>query len=331
MNKPVILIPPGDPSGIGPEVALRALMQEPSIFSLCVPVLVCDPAVLCDARLGMSLPEIRVLSAIEDARSDTGNICVLPGAHIAYEDYAPGRLSPAAAGAAVAWVREAASLVMKDRAAAVVTGPLNKEAMRAAGIRFIGHTELLADAAGVAGCTTMLATPGLRVTHVTRHIPFKDIADTLSSELIMQTVEITHKGLEQMGVAKPRLAVAGLNPHNGDNGLLGCEEAEIIAPAVRAARAAGIGVAGPVPADSVFFQAINGDFDAVVCLYHDQGHIAVKTHDFRRSITITLGLPFLRTSVDHGTAFEIAGKSCADAASMTEAILQAAEYASGWE
>jgi len=173
----------------------------------------------------------------------------------------------------------------------------------------------------------MLATPGLRVTHVTRHIPFREIAAHITKENVLETILITYAGMRDLGYSDPRLAVAGLNPHNGEHGLLGQEEIDEITPAVEVARTKGIDIYGPVPADSVFFQAIRGDYDAVVTLYHDQGHIAVKTHGFEESITITLGLPIIRTSADHGTAFDIAGRGIANEASMVAAILEAARIA----
>ncbi|MDF1515733.1 MAG: 4-hydroxythreonine-4-phosphate dehydrogenase PdxA, partial [Anaerolineae bacterium] len=193
---------------------------------------------------------------------------------------------------------------------------------------YIGHTEILSDITGTERCTTMLATPGLRVTHVTRHIPFQKISAGITKETVLETIQLTHEGMRDLGYTSPRLAVAGLNPHNGEHGLLGREEIDVIEPAIRSAQHQGINVTGPIPADSVFFQAIRGDFDAVVTQYHDQGHIAVKVHGFEESITITLGLPIVRTSADHGTAFDIAGQGLANASSMFAAIMEAANIAS---
>jgi 4-hydroxythreonine-4-phosphate dehydrogenase len=175
----------------------------------------------------------------------------------------------------------------------------------------------------------MLATPGLRVVHVTRHVPLAEAAALITRDRVLNTIRVTERGLEQMGVPKPRMAVAALNPHGGDEGLIGREEIEHIGPAVEAAQREGIEVQGPIPADSVFFRAIEGEFDVVVAMYHDQGHIPIKTHDFARSVTITLGLPIVRTSVDHGTAFDIAWQGKAEETSMVEAIRLAAELAQG--
>jgi 4-hydroxythreonine-4-phosphate dehydrogenase len=220
---------------------------------------------------------------------------------------------------------------------AIATGPINKAALKAAGVPFVGHTELLAALTGEERVTTMLATTGrraepveaLRVVHVTRHVPLAEVAKHITKARVLETIRLTDVGLKQMGIATPRLAVAALNPHGGDDGLMGCEELDAIGPAVEAAQAEGIDVHGPIPADSVFFRAIRGEFDAVIAMYHDQGHIPIKTHGFERSVTVTLGLPIVRTSVDHGTAFDIAWQGVAHEESMVEAICLAAQLVSG--
>jgi 4-hydroxythreonine-4-phosphate dehydrogenase len=244
-----------------------------------------------------------------------------------------GEVSAAGGRASVAYVEAATELAMQGRVNALATGPINKAALRAAGIPYIGHTELLTALIGVGltrnSVTTMLATPGLRVVHVTRHVPLAGVAALITGKRVLNTIRVTHRGLAQMGVPKPRLAVAALNPHAGDEGLMGREEIEHIGPAVAAARREGIKAQGPIPADSVFFRALEGEFDAVVAMYHDQGHIPIKTHDFARSVTVTLGLPIVRTSVDHGTAFDIAWQGKADETSMVEAIRLAAQLAQG--
>jgi 4-hydroxythreonine-4-phosphate dehydrogenase len=239
-----------------------------------------------------------------------------------------GSVSKATGRAAVEYVTKAVKLALSNEIAALATAPLNKEAIQLAGFHYIGHTEILSELTNTQECTTMLATPGLRVTHVTRHMPFRNIAESITKEAVLNTIRITYQGMRDLGYKRPRLAVAGLNPHNGENGLLGREELDEIAPAVQEARKLHMNVIGPIPADSVFFQAIRGDFDAVVTLYHDQGHIAVKTHGFEQSITITLGLPIIRTSADHGTAFDIAGQGIANEQSMVAAIIEAANIAS---
>ncbi len=302
---PVIGITLGDAAGIGPEVVAKAL-QRPEIYTLC------RPLVIGDARLLRALPADAQLLDLHNL--DPAEVAV-------------GCLCPAAGRAAVEYVLKAVELALQGALDAIATAPLNKEAMRLAGYNYIGHTEILAETTHTPRCTTMLATPGLRVTHVTRHIPFCEIAAQITLANVLETICITHAGMRDLGFAAPRLALAGLNPHNGDGGLLGREELDVLAPAAAEARARGIDVTGPLPADSVFFQTIRGDYDVVVTLYHDQGHIAVKTHGFERSITITLGLPIIRTSADHGTAFDIAGQGIASPESMVAAIVEAAHIA----
>ena len=208
--------------------------------------------------------------------------------------------------AAVEYVLKAGELALAGEVQGIATGPINKEAMQLGGYDYIGHTEILADLTGSPRCTTMLATGSLRVVHVTRHLPLRQVADAITRERVLETIQLTAESLPAMGIEQPRLGVAALNPHGGEGGLLGREEIEEIAPAIEAAQAMGIDARGPYPADSIFFRAIAGEFDAVVAMYHDQGHIPVKTHGFESSVTVTLGLPIVRTSVDHGTAFDIA-------------------------
>ncbi|HOT90142.1 MAG TPA: 4-hydroxythreonine-4-phosphate dehydrogenase PdxA [Anaerolineae bacterium] len=326
IDLPLVAITLGDVAGIGPEVVVKALAL-PEVWTVCRPLVIGDARALTEARLGIPVPLLRVVRDPETAEFSKGTLTLLDLRNLDPADAPLGRISPTAGRAAVEYVLKAAELAMTGAVDAVATAPLNKEAMHLAGFDFIGHTEILADVTHTPRCTTMLATPGLRVTHVTRHIPFRSIAEHLTVERVLDTIVITHTGMQKLGFPQPRIAVAGLNPHNGDNGLLGREELDIIKPAVVAAQAQGIDARGPIPADSVFFQALRGDYDVVVCQYHDQGHIAVKTHGFEQSITITLGLPIIRTSADHGTAFDIAGRGIANADSMRAAILEAAAMA----
>jgi 4-hydroxythreonine-4-phosphate dehydrogenase len=268
---------------------------------------------------------------VAEARFRPGTCEVLDLDNVDLAALQPGQVSAAAGRASVAYVEAAVGLAMEGNVDALATGPINKAALRAAGIPYIGHTELLTALIGdgLSGehVTTMLATPGLRVVHVTRHVPLVEVAGLITRERVLNTIRVTHRGLVQMGMPQPRLAVAALNPHGGDEGLIGREEIDHIAPALEAAQREGIEAHGPIPADSVFFRAIDGQFDAVVAMYHDQGHIPIKTHDFARSVTVTLGLPVVRTSVDHGTAFDIAWQGKADERSMVEAIRLAAQLA----
>jgi 4-hydroxythreonine-4-phosphate dehydrogenase len=238
---------------------------------------------------------------------------------------ARGEVSAAAGRAAAEYIERAVYLTQAGEADAIVTGPINKAALQSAGIPFVGHTEMLAALTHDERVTTMLATPGLRVVHVTRHLPLAEVSAHITRKRVLDTIRLTDTGLQQMGIAHPRVAVAALNPHGGDQGLMGREELDEIGPAVQAALGEGIDVNGPIPADSIFFRAIRGEFDVVVAMYHDQGHIPIKTHGFDRSVTVTLGLSIVRTSVDHGTAFDIAWQGIANEESMVEALLLAAQ------
>ena len=328
---PVVAITMGDPAGIGPEVTLKALAHA-EVWDCCRPLVVGDAGVLekAAALVGAALA-FRPISHASEARFDPSTPDVLDLSNVDLAALQTGIVSAAAGKASVEYVRRAVELTQAGQADAIATGPINKAALKAAGIPYIGHTELLVDLLGEERVTTMLATEGLRVVHVTRHVSLAEVAALITRERVLETIRLTHMGMRQMGIPRPRLAVAALNPHGGDGGLMGREEIEAIGPAVEAARAEGIDAVGPVPADSVFFRAIRGEFDAAVAMYHDQGHIPIKTHGFERSITVTMGLPIVRTSVDHGTAFDIAWKGMASEESMVEAIRLAARLAGGRE
>jgi 4-hydroxythreonine-4-phosphate dehydrogenase len=332
-ERPVVAITMGDPAGVGPEVAAKALAFH-DVGTWCRPLLVGDADVMhmALAAAGTAM-RLHPVADVITARFAPGACDVLDLDNVDLTALQPGQVSAVAGRASVAYVESAARLAMQGKVDAVTTGPINKAALRAADIPFIGHTELLTSLTGEGlsdqRVTTMLAKPGLRVVHVTRHVPLAEVADLITQERVLSTIHVTHRGLREMGMTKPRLAVAALNPHGGDEGLIGREEIEHIGPAVEAAKREGIEVQGPIPADSVFFRAIAGEFDAVVAMYHDQGHIPIKTHDFARSVTVTLGLPIVRTSVDHGTAFDIAWQGKADETSLVEAIRLAAQLAQG--
>lgn len=324
-EKPLIAVTMGDPAGIGPEITVKAAAR-PEIRRCCRLLAVGDASILIAAMemTGVSLA-ISPVADVAEARFDHTTLNVLDLENVDVAALASGEVSAAAGEASVAYVRKAVELAQEGLVGAIATGPINKSALRAAGIPYVGHTELLAALTDEERVTTMLTTPGLRVVHVTRHVPLAEVAARITKERVLETLHITDRGLKQMGIETPSLAVAALNPHGGDGGLIGREEIDEIGPAVEEAAREGINVNGPIPADSVFFQAIDGAFDAVVAMYHDQGHIPIKTHDFAHSVTLTLGLPIVRTSVDHGTAFEIAWQGEADDTSMVEAIRLAAE------
>jgi 4-hydroxythreonine-4-phosphate dehydrogenase len=328
-TKPIIVITMGDPAGIGPEVTVKALAC-PEVWDCCRPLVVGDGATLERvAALIDGVPGPHIISQLGEAHFKPDAPDVLDLQNVDLESLQPGHVSAAAGRASVEYVERAVALVQAGRADAITTGPINKAALKAAGIPYIGHTELLAALIGEERVTTMLATTGLRVVHVTRHVSLAQVAALITREHVLETTRLTHTGLQQMGISRPRIAVAALNPHGGDEGLMGREEIDAIGPAVEAARDEGIDAVGPIPADSVFFRAIRGEFDVVVAMFHDQGHIPIKTHGFERSVTVTLGLPIVRTSVDHGTAFDIAWQGLASEESMVEALRLAAQLAVG--
>ena len=241
-----------------------------------------------------------------------------------------GEISAVCGSAAVRAVEQAAGITARGEAAAMVTCPINKEAVHAAGyVADIGHQEILARLTGSKWTATMLMTPGLRVVHLSTHKSLIEAARFVTKATIVEKLQLTRDTLARWGMTNPRIAVAALNPHGGEGGLLGREEIEEIAPAVQAAHKLGIDVRGPIPADSVFNRAIAGEFDLVLAMYHDQGHIAIKVHNFAESVTATLGIPFIRTSVDHGTAFDIAGRGIADHTSLVAAVRSAVTLAEG--
>jgi 4-hydroxythreonine-4-phosphate dehydrogenase len=300
------------------------------VWERCRPLTVGAAGVLVKAaKLVGTGQTFHVISDPDQARFDPQSPDILDVPVPDVSDVMPGHVSAVAGQASVDYVERAVQLVQQGHADAICTGPINKTALKAAGIPHIGHTELLGELLNEQHVTTMLATTGLRVVHVTRHVGLADVAARITRDRVLDTTRLTHDGLRQMGIPAPRIAVAALNPHGGDNGLMGDEELVAIGPAVKAARAEGIDATGPIPADSVFFRAIRGEFDVVVAMYHDQGHIPIKTHGFERSVTVTLGLPIVRTSVDHGTAFDIAWQGIASSESMVEALNLAAQLAVG--
>ncbi|GLZ13917.1 4-hydroxythreonine-4-phosphate dehydrogenase [Actinomadura sp. NBRC 104425] len=325
MSTPLIAVTMGDAAGIGPEVIVRAI---PRVAEFSRPVVIGDAARLAEAAAICGVPLTpHVVTDPEQARFAPGTVDVIDLGLIP-EGLPFGELSPAAGEAAYQYVRVASELAMAGKAQAICTAPLNKEALHAAGHRYPGHTELLAELTGVPEVSMMLATDTVRVIHVTTHIGLIDAIERIDDGLVERTVRRGHDTLVAAGVERPRIAVCGINPHAGENGLFGRgEEEEKIVPALERLRAEGVDARGPLPADTVFFRAGRGDFDLVVAMYHDQGHGPVKILGLEAGVNITVGLPVIRTSVDHGTAFDIAGTGKADAGSMVEAMRQAARLA----
>lgn len=326
-KRPRIAITLGDPAGIGPEVVAKALTQ-PDLWTDVEPYVVGSVNVL-DKAFALVGSELRA-TAVGDTNSaiPNGRVGVIsPTAEAPLNTLAYGQVSAVAGDAAVCWARTAGELALGGWVDAITTAPISKEAASLAGHANFGHQEIYQELASAPRVLTMLVTTGLRVVHLTTHHPMHTATTFVTQPGILEALRLTQDFLVQRGFANPRIGVAALNPHNGEAGLIGFEEIEEIRPAVQEAIEAGISASGPVPADTVFGQAVAGDYDVVLAMYHDQGHIAVKMHDWASSLTLNIGLPFLRTSVDHGTAFDIAGLGVADATGMIAAVRYAAETA----
>ncbi|MFC9773463.1 MULTISPECIES: 4-hydroxythreonine-4-phosphate dehydrogenase PdxA [unclassified Pseudarthrobacter] len=324
---PFVAVTMGDGAGVGPEVVVAAAL-DPQSNAECRPVVIGDALRLRQAAevLGIEA-DIQVIEDVEDAVFTPGRVNVID-LNLLPEDLPWGKLSPVAGHAAYEYIRVASELAMAGKVQAICTAPLNKEALHAAGHIFPGHTELLAHLTGTEEVSMMLSTPKIRVIHVTTHIGLMDAVRKINPDLVERTIRRGHEALVRAGIPNPKIGVCAINPHAGENGLFGQgEEAEKIEPGVKAAQAAGINAVGPLPADTLFFLAGRGDYDLVVAMYHDQGHGPVKVLGIEAGVNITVGLPVIRTSVDHGTAFDIAGKAIADSRSMVEALHQAAEMA----
>ncbi len=331
MHRPVIGIPMGDPAGVGPEIVLKALTDS-NLYIICKPLVIGCLGVLqqIERIVGTSCA-FHVIKEPSEGLYSPGTIDIINLENIDADKLEFGAVQAEAGRAAYEYIAHASQLAMLGKLAAIATTPINKEAIRAAGVGQTGHTEILAELTGTNDPLTMFQVRTLRVFFLSRHVSLRKACDMVTKERMTDYIERCCKALEMLGLPASTLAVAGLNPHNGEHGLFGDEECVEIEPAIREAAALGIPVVGPVPADSVFHQALHGKYGAVLSLYHDQGHIATKTLDFERTISLTIGMPFLRTSVDHGTAFDIAGKGIAGAVSMTEAIRLAAEYAPAYK
>jgi len=317
----------GDPAGIGPEIAVKALTSIPwrRLGVRCLVVGSCDLLDSTAKNLRLKWP-FPAFSDLQDFRASSEMVGVLDRKTARLRSVVAGRASAAAGRASVDYVRYAASEALAGRVDAVVTCPINKDAIARAGCRYEGHTELLRDLAGVSRTVMMLVAEGLRVALVTTHLALQDVPGRLSRPRLTETITITHDHLRSyFGVPAPRIIVCALNPHASDSGRFGSEEKKIIAPAVARVVASGIKCTGPLPADTAFVIARRTRADAVVCMYHDQALIPVKLLGFGRGVNVTLGLPFVRTSVDHGTAFDIVGKGVADPGSLVAAVEMAVE------
>ena len=326
-TRPILAVTMGDAAGVGPEVTAKALVDE-RVVAAARPIVVGDAHVIAAAAevSGVDAP-VRSRRSLSEACFEPGTIEVLDLDNIELDSLPRGRVNPMSGAAAFAYIRRAVELAQAGEAAAIVTAPLNKEALNLAGYPYAGHTEALADLCGVRGVVMLLVAENLRVSHVSTHVSLRTACDRVQRERIVQVARLTQEAMRRLGFRRPRLAVAGLNPHAGEGGLFGREEIEQIAPAVEELRAQGLDVCGPFPPDTVFLRAARREFDAVIAMYHDQGHIAVKLLGFDEGVNVTLGLPIIRTSVDHGTAFDIAWTGVARPDSMVAALLLAAQMA----
>ncbi len=324
--KTKIAIPMGDPAGVGPEIVVKTAVSK-EILDLCDLVVIGDKNVLekaieiCQVNL-----KIHTIKNIEEGKYEKGILNVIDLENVDINTLEYGQVQGMCGKAAFEYIKKCIELAMEHKVDAIATTPINKESLKAGNINYIGHTEILGDLSNSRDPLTMFEVDNMRVFFLTRHMSLRRACDAITKERVLEYIERCTKALKQLGVSG-KMAVAGLNPHSGEHGLFGDEEVKEITPAIEEAQKLGYDVVGPVGADSVFHQALQGRYAAVLSLYHDQGHIATKTYDFERTIAITLDMPFLRTSVDHGTAFDIAGKGIVSAVSMIEAVKLAAKYA----
>lgn len=326
-RKPVVAVTMGDPGGIGPELIVRAL-QDRSVHRFVRPLVIGDGGVLEHAVAGCGVKlKLTVVRSPEDVTGKPGLLELMDLANVPSHRF--GVVDPLFGHASVQYIEQACGLARQGLVQGLVTGPISKEAIRAAGSEFPGHTEMLAALFDVptAEVFTLFILDKLRIFFLTRHYSLRQALEQLTEEAVVKALVRIQELAREIGISAPRLAVAALNPHAGENGLLGYEELDILRPAVARGRSYGIDVVGPIPADAVFYQCRQGRFDAVLALYHDQGHIAAKTVDFFGTVSCTLGLPVIRTSVDHGTAFDIAGRWIAEARGEVAALKLAGQLA----
>jgi 4-hydroxythreonine-4-phosphate dehydrogenase len=329
---PIIAITMGDPAGIGPEITIKTLLDS-TVYSICRPLVIGDAEVLEKVLPIVSDRSVvvRKVADVSNALFQPGVIDVIDIGAVDCDTLVPGQVSKQAGEAAYLYIEKAIQLAQSASVDATVTNPINKEALNLAGRHYAGHTEIYASLTQTKNVTMLLAHGELRVVHVSTHVSLRRACDLVKKNRILDVIHIAHEACQKLGIASPRIAVAGLNPHSGENGLFGTEEIEEIIPAIEEARAQGILAEGPIPPDTVFSKAQGGLFDIVVAMYHDQGHIPLKLAGFQldkktgswtniSGVNITLGLPIIRTSVDHGTAFDQAWKGTASPMSLREAV-----------
>lgn len=325
--KPVLGITMGDAAGIGAEIIVKSLADK-HLYEIAQPVVIGDKKMMQRALDLLQSPlKINVVTNLDNLNAKYGTIDLVDLDNVP-ADLPYSQVDPRAGKAAYEYVEKAVQYAMANKVQAVVTAPLNKEALHAGGKMFPGHTEILAQLSGTKDYSMMLVSEKLRVIHVTTHVQLRKACDLVKKERVLTVIKLADENAKMLGFKQPRVAVAGLNPHSGENGMFGDEDRKEIVPAVEAAKQLGINASGPIPPDTVFHRAANlNEFDIVVVMYHDQGHIPIKLLGFDTGVNVTVGLPFIRTSVDHGTAFPIAGKGIADSKSMTESLYLAAQMA----
>lgn len=308
----------GDPGGIGPEVIVKALYHK-EIRNCCSPVVIGDARIIKNALELTGLPHgLRTISALSESRPSRTAVEVFDiRSRSPFRKKGP---SSNAGAAAVGYIRKAVELVLKNEVNAVVTAPISKESLKMAGYTWPGHTELLAELTHTKDFAMMFVSDALKIILCTIHVPLKDVPRKIKEKLVTKTIRFAKRGMGMLGTKNPVIAVAGLNPHAGESGIIGKEERRFILPAIKKAQREGIRVSGPYPPDVVFHRAYQGEFDMIVCMYHDQGLIPFKMISFDTGVNVTVGLPIIRTSPDHGTGFDIAWKNRANPASMIEAI-----------
>ncbi len=324
--KPLIAIPMGDPAGIGPEIVVKALMKN-EVFEAARCVVVGDKKIMEDAvRFTNTKAKVNCIGHPQEGDYREGIINLIDLDNVDMSEFVLGQISGMCGKAAYEYIAKSIELANEGEVSAVSTTPINKESLKAGRIDFIGHTEIFGALTGTKDPLTMFEVHGMRVFFLTRHVSLRKACDLVTKDRIKDYVKRCKEVLVKLGVTEGTMAIAGLNPHSGEHGLFGDEEVEYVTPAVNELQAEGYDVVGPIGADSVFHLALQGRYNSVLSLYHDQGHIATKTLDFERTIAITGGMPILRTSVDHGTAMDIAGQGIASEISMVEAILLGAKY-----
>lgn len=324
-KRSTIAITMGDPAGIGPEILVKSLLK-PELSKLCNLIIIGDLKLL--EKINKQLRADIHFKAVNSLRNVEGRIGifeVIDLKNVDIEKLEIGKISEESGRASIEYIKRAVEYALKKEVEAIVTAPINKKAVSLAGGSHIGHTELIATLSGVKKPLTMFWVRGVRIFFLTRHLPLQDAIKAITKERIIEKTIQIEKELKYIGVREPQIAIAALNPHASNGGLIGKEEEREICPAIEELRKTGINAYGPIPADSVFHQAVEGRYDAVLSMFHDQGHIASKTLDFYGTVSVTLRLPFIRTSVDHGTAFDIAGKGIANSKSLEEAIKLAAK------